>query len=58
MDPQARPWFCKPTPVPYAIGDEELDQLVEGDVLEPVQYADWAAPIMVVWKLDRKSNRL
>ena len=58
VDPQACPWFYKPRPVPYAIGDEELDQLVESDVLEPVQYAEWAAPIMIVWKLDRKSIRL
>ena len=61
VDPQARPWFCKPRPVPYAMRakvDEELDRLVESGVLEPVQYAEWAAPIMVAWKPDRKSIQL
>lgn len=38
--------------------DEELDRLVESGVLDPVQYAEWAAPIMVAWKPDRKSIRL
>ena len=37
--------------------DQELDQLVEEGVLEPVEHAEWAAPIVAVWKPDKKSVR-
>ena len=33
--------------------DQELDQLVAEGILEPVQYAEWAAPIMPVVKSDQ-----
>lgn len=32
--------------------EEELDQLVEQGIIEPVQFADWAVPIVVVLKSD------
>ena len=56
VDLQAHPRFCNPIPVPYAMRakvDEELDHMVESGVLEPMQYAEWAASIMAVWKPDR-----
>ena len=39
VDPQARPWFCKPRPVPYAM-QSKVDRLVSNGILEPVQYSE------------------
>ena len=61
VDPQARPRFCKPRPIPYAMQskvDEEIDRLVGNGILELVQYSVWAAPVVAVWKPDCKSIRL
>ncbi len=61
VDPKATPRFCKARPVPYAMRekvDQELDRLVEEGVLEPVEHAEWAAPIVSVWKPDKKSVRI
>ena len=38
--------------------EEELDRLVKAGSLEPVQLADWAAPIVPVLKQDRSSVRI
>ena len=38
--------------------EEEIDRLVSDGILEPVEYADWAAPVVAVLKSDRKSIRL
>ena len=60
VDPDARPRFHKVRPVPYTIKgkvEEELDCL-QKEVIEPIQFADWAAPIVAVLKADRKSVRI
>ena len=41
-----------------AMVEEELDRLVQLKILEPVQFADWAAPIVPVLKSDKKSLRI
>lgn len=61
VDPKATPRFCKVRPVPYAMYgkvDEELQRLQKDGIIEPVQFADWAAPIVSVLKSDGKSVRV
>ena len=56
LDPQATPHFCKARPVPYALKakvEEELDRLTAEGIIEPRQFADWAAPIVPVLKGDQ-----
>ena len=51
------PKFCKARPVPYAFKgqvEEELDRLTREGILEPVEMAEWAAPIMPAVKTDKK----
>ena len=61
VDPNVQPHFCKARTVPYALRelvDKELDHLVEEGILEPVTYAEWAAPIVPVLKPDKKTVRI
>ena len=61
IDPSATPKFCKARTVPYAyraLVNKELDRLVDQGILTPVQFADWAAPIVPVLKSDRQSVRI
>ena len=61
VDPGAQPRFCKARTVPYAMRrlvEEELERLQKEGIIEPVQFADWAAPVVPVLKSDRKSLRL
>ena len=61
IDPGVRPRFCKARSVPYSMRtlvDKELDRLVEEGVIEPVQFADWAAPIVPVLQSDKASVRI
>ena len=61
VDPSVSPRFSKAHSVPYLMQilvDEKLDQLVKEKVLEPVQYADWAAPIVPVLKSDKKTIQI
>ena len=47
--------------VPYAMRgkfEEELERLVSEGIIEPVQFADWAAPTVPVVKSDGKSLRI
>ena len=47
INPDVVPHFCKARTVPYALRakvEDELERLVELGVIEPVQFADWAAP--------------
>ena len=49
-----RPRFFKPYQVPFALRKkvEELEYLQLLDVIQPVQFVDWAAPIVPVMKSD------
>lgn len=53
VDPDAKPSYWKARPVPYLLKEKievELERLVEAGILEPVQYSEWAAPIVPVVK--------
>ena len=55
VDPQAQPRFCKARPVPFALRDKveaKLKMLQRAGIIEPVQSAEWAAPIVPVVKED------
>ena len=61
VDPTAKPVFCKARSVPYAMKvkvEEELERLVKQGILEPVEFAEWAAPIVPVVKSDKSSVRI
>ena len=38
--------------------EQELDRLVSAGILEPVQFAEWASPILPVLKADGRSIRI
>ncbi|XP_036002862.1 uncharacterized protein K02A2.6-like [Fundulus heteroclitus] len=55
VDPKAQPRFYKPRPVPYAMRvkvEAELERLQQAGVIEPVEFSNWAAPIVLVMKED------
>ena len=55
VDAQARPSFYRPRSVPYAMRgkvEKELEHLEQQGIIEPVQFSDWAAPIVPVLKKD------
>ena len=58
VDPAATPKFCKARPIPYVLCgkvETELERLTREGIIEPVQFADWAAPIVPVLKSDKES---
>ena len=55
VQPNAKPRFFKPRPVPFAIRDaigQELDRLEKQGILRRVDHSEWAAPIVAVPKKD------
>lgn len=61
VDPSATPKYCKARAVPYFYHEKvekELDRLVEEGTLEPVEFSEWAAPIVAVLKPDKQNVRI
>ena len=61
VDPDTPPRFSPARSVPFALRDkvnEELQRLQEEGTIEPVEFAEWAAPIVAVLKRDRNSVRI
>ena len=57
IERDAQPRFEKARPVPFAIRkkvEQELERLQALGVIRPVQFSDWAAPIVPVMKPDGK----
>ena len=55
VDSQTRPRFYKPHPISYAMWErveQETDRLKQEGILQPVEFSDWAAPIVLVLKND------
>ena len=55
VDPQAPAKSHKARPLPYALChrvEQELERLQKDEVITPVQFSDWAAPIVPVVKKD------
>ena len=55
LNPEAQPKFYRARSVPYALKSKvelELDRLEKDGIIEPVQFSDWAAPIVPVVKPD------
>lgn len=51
----ATPRFYRPRSVPYAmkpIVDAEIERLIKEDIIAPVKYSDWAAPVVPLLKPD------
>ena len=56
-EPQSK--FYWPRPVLYALREgieEELFRLTKAGIIEPIQYADWAVPIVPVLKENKSQN--
>ena len=61
VDSKATPHFYKARTMPYSMRDKveaELENLVSEGTLEPIEYSDWAAPIVAVLKKDTNKVRI
>ena len=55
VSPSAKPRFYRPCSIPYALRsrvDHALKKLVSEGILEPVQFSEWAAPIVPMVQQD------
>ena len=55
IDPKTKPIFCKARPFPYFLKEkieQSLKKLIAEGTLTPVQFSEWAAPILLIVKED------
>lgn len=53
VNPEAKPIFCKPRPIPFAFRElvnKELDELESKGVISPIKDAEWGTPLVPVLK--------
>lgn len=56
VDANAKPKFCKARSAPYALNkiEHELDSLINEGILSPIEFGEWATPIVPVLKPNGK----
>ena len=55
VPPNTQPRYFKPRPLAYSLKakvEKELHQLQEAGLIRPIQFSDWAAPIVPIVKVD------
>ncbi len=55
LKPHAQPKFCHARQVPFAIHEKvekEIDRQVAEGIIEPVQFSEWATPVVPIIKKD------
>ena len=55
VDPQSQPKYFRPRPIPYALRgkvEQELERLEKAGIIEPIEFSEWAAPVVPVIKRD------
>lgn len=55
MEPNVKPIFCKPTPVPFAHRENverQIDKFVEEGLISPTDSAEWVTPLVPILKTD------
>ena len=58
VDADAQPHYCKARTVPYALRglvEKELQRLEAEVIIEPLQFSEWASPIIPIVKSEKKS---
>lgn len=56
VEPEAKPKYFKARPLPYALREKvetELTRLETEGIIEPVDFSEWAAPIVPIVKQDK-----
>ena len=52
VEADAVPQFCKARPVPFSMKEKNEEDFQEEGTVEPVQFSEWAAPIVPILKPD------
>uniref|UniRef100_A0A1I8C3J1 Reverse transcriptase domain-containing protein n=1 Tax=Meloidogyne hapla TaxID=6305 RepID=A0A1I8C3J1_MELHA len=59
LKPGVKPVFLRPRPVPIGVKEaieKELNRLSEMGAIKPIEFANWAAPILAIKKANGKTR--